>query len=182
MKNGLAATTLAILMLPVLAAAQAPAAPAQGRGGPPPGVAAANAPQQLDQITAKRIAEAAQAAATAAGATVAIAVIDANTDLVHFIRMDGVASRAVEASQGKARATILFGVPTRLLGESVGNGQPISVRVTPTATQNIPIWTVQGGLPILRDGKIIGAIGVGGSTSPQDEKFAQAGIDSLQTR
>src|SRR5699024_6941170 len=135
------------------------------------GVAAANAPAQIDQATARRIAEAAQAAAVAAGATVAIAVVDANTDLVHFIRMDGVASRAVEASQGKARATLLFGVPTRLLGESVAANQPISVRVTPTGTQNIPVWTVQGGLPILRDGKVIGAIGVGGSTSPQDEQF-----------
>jgi glc operon protein GlcG len=182
MMNGLIAGALAVLVLPLAAVAQAPAAPGPRRGGPPPGVAAANAPQQLDQATAKRIAEAAQAAAVAAGANVAIAVLDANTDLVHFIRMDGVASRAVEASQGKARATLLFGVPTRVLGESVASGKPVPVTVTPTATQNIPIWTVQGGLPILRDGKVIGAIGVGGSTSAQDEQFAQAGIDSLQAR
>ena len=182
MRNRLAASVLAVLLLPLAAASQTPTAPTQGRGGPPPGVAVANAQPQIDGITASRIAEAAQAAATAAGATVAIAVVDANTDLVHFIRMDGVASRAVEASQGKARATLLFGVPTRLLGESIAAGQPISVKVTPTGTQGIAIWTVQGGLPILRDGKLIGAIGVGGSTSAQDEQFAQAGIDTLQRR
>jgi glc operon protein GlcG len=169
-------------LLPLTAAGQAPAPGARGRGGPPPGVASANAPQQLDQATARRIAEAAQAAAVAAGASVAIAVVDANTDLVHFIRMDGVASRAVEASQGKARATLLFGVPTRAIGESIAAGQPISVRVTPTGTQGIPIWTVQGGLPIRRGETTIGAIGVGGSTSAQDEQFAQAGIDAVLGR
>jgi glc operon protein GlcG len=41
---------------------------------------------------------------------------------------------------------------------------------------------VQGGLPIMRDGKTIGAIGVGGSTSPQGEQFAQAGINAVLGR
>ena len=83
MRNRLAASVLAVLLLPLAAASQTPTVPTQGRGGPPPGVAVANAPPQIDRITASRIAEAAQAAATAAGATVAIAVVDANTDLVH---------------------------------------------------------------------------------------------------
>lgn len=186
------------LAIAIIAPAAASAQGAPGQGGPPPGqggppaggqggpagLANANAPQRITQETAKRIAEAAQAAAAAAGQRVAIAVLDANSDLVHFIRMDGAASRAVAASEGKARATILFGLPTGVIGESIAAGRPISATVSPTIKQGIEIWTVAGGLPIVQDGRIIGAIGVGGATgsSAQDEVLARAGVAALGAR
>jgi glc operon protein GlcG len=52
--------------------------------------------------------------------------------------------------------------------------------VTPAAATGAPIMAVQGGLPILKNGKVVGAIGVGGSTAANDEVFAQAGINALK--
>ena len=173
----------------MVAQGQAPA-PGQapggvGRGGPGgPGGAGGGgrggAPAQLDFATAKKAVDATEAAAVAANVKVAIAVVDANGDLVYFRRMDGTAGIPVTASQAKARAAILFGVPTKSLQDAVTAGTPVSATVTPAAATGAPIMAVQGGLPILKGGKVIGAIGVGGSTSQNDEIFAQAGIDAIK--
>ena len=154
----------------------APAAPGggQGRGGRGGG------PAQIDFGTALKAAEAAEAAAAAAKAPVAIAIVDANGDLVLFRRMDGAQGIPVTASQAKARAAILFGVPTKTLQDAVAAGTPISATVTPAAATGAPIMAVQGGLPIVRGGKTVGAIGVGGSTSENDEIFAQAGVNAVK--
>lgn len=152
-----------------------------GRGGPgAPGGGRGGAPAQLDFATAKKAVDAAEAAAVAANVKVAIAVVDANGDLVYFRRMDGTAGIPVTASQAKARAAILFGVSTKSLQDAVAAGTPVSATVTPAAATGAPIMAVQGGLPIVKAGKIIGAIGVGGSTSQNDEIFAQAGIDAVK--
>ena len=101
---------LSLVLLPVLnASAQAPAQ-GGGRGG---GRGAAPPPQGIDLATAKRMAAAAEAEAVRSDASVAIAIVDANGDLVYLQRMDGVSPRGVTASQGKARAAVLFGLPTR---------------------------------------------------------------------
>ena len=153
------------------AAAQAPQG--QGRGqaaAPKPGI---------DAATAKKMVAAAEAAAIAANAAVAIAVVDANGDLVYFERMDGASARAVTSSQGKARAAILFGVPTKAVQDSIAAGKPIPVTVTAPAAGAWEITTGQGGLPIIKDGKVVAAIGCGGSLPANDEKFAQAGIDAM---
>ena len=72
----------------------------------------------------RRPRDATEAAAVAAKAKVAIAVVDANGDLVYFRRMDGTAGIPVTASQAKARAAILFGVPTKSLQDAVAAGTP----------------------------------------------------------
>jgi glc operon protein GlcG len=182
----LVAAMAALTSETMFAQGQAPA-PGQGpggagRGGPggPGGGGRGGAPAQLDFATAKKAADATEAAAVAADAKVAIAVVDANGDLVYFRRMDGTAGVPVTASQAKARAAILFGVPTKSLQDAVAAGTPVSATVTPAAATGAPIMAVQGGLPILKAGKVIGAIGVGGSTSQNDEIFAQAGIDAIR--
>jgi glc operon protein GlcG len=131
----------------------------------------------IDFATAQKMAVAARAAAAAAGANVAIAVVDSNGDLVYFERMDG--SGAVAASQGKARAAMLFGLPTKQVADAMAAGKSLPVTVTkpPQGAQELLI--LQGGLPVVKDGKVVAAIGVGGSSSANDEKFAQAGIDAL---
>jgi glc operon protein GlcG len=58
-------------------------------------------------------------------------------------------------------------------------GKPLPVTVTKPPQGAQELWILQGGLPVIKDGKVVAAIGVGGSTSPNDEKFAQAGIDAL---
>ncbi|MCC7010238.1 MAG: heme-binding protein [Acidobacteria bacterium] len=151
-----------------------------GAGGPGGGGGRGGAPAQVDFATAKKAMDATEAAANAANAKVAIAVVDANGDLVYFRRMDGAASVAVTASQAKARAAILFGVPTKALQDAVAAGTPVSATVTPAAATGAPIMAVQGGLPIVKAGKVVGAIGVGGSSSQNDELFAQAGIDAVK--
>jgi glc operon protein GlcG len=161
------------------ATAQAPAqpqgAPAGQQQPPPP-------KQNIDVATAKKMVAAAEAAATAANAHVAISIVDANGDLVYFERMDGAAPRAVTSSQGKARAALLFGVPTKEAKDAMDAGKPLPTILTAPAAGAWELTIQQGGLPILKDGKVIAAIGCGGSASSNDEKFAQAGIDAMSSK
>ncbi len=159
-----------------LAAWQLPGQAGRGQG------ARDNTPpvQSLDVATAKKLVAGAEAAAIAAKAKVGIAVVDANGDLVYFERMDGATARAVASSQGKAHAAVLFGLPTKAVLDSIAAGKPVSANVTaPPAGGSLQLTVNQGGLPIIKDGKTIGGIGVGGSESSQDEKFAQAGLDAV---
>ncbi len=113
-----------------------------------------------------------------ANAKVGIAVVDANGDLVLSERIDGASARGVASSQGKARAALLFGLPTKEVKDSIDAGKPVSAIITiPVADPNGLVIN-QGGLPILKDGKVVGGIGVGGSASSEDERFAQAGLDA----
>jgi glc operon protein GlcG len=154
------------------AAAQA-APQTQAQSQPP-------APKQgIDVTTAKKMVVAAEAAATAANAHVAIAVVDIDGDLVYFERMDGASSMAVTTSQGKARAALMFGMPTKEVQDAVAAGKPISTTITAPASGAWELTPRQGGLPILKDGKVVAAIACGGSAPAMDEKFAQAGIDAI---
>ena len=116
----LLALGLAILgSISALAQNPAPAAPAPGgaapanagRGGG--GGGRGGAPALIDLATARKMVDAAEVAANAAGLKVAMAVVDANGDLVYFRRMDGAIAAGVTAAPGKALAAILFGVPTK---------------------------------------------------------------------
>jgi glc operon protein GlcG len=146
----------------------------QGRGQ------AAPPPQNIDVATAMKMVAAAEAAAVSANAQVAIAVVDANGDLVYFERMDGASARAVTSSQGKARAALLFGLPTKDVQDAIRAGKPISVTVTNPAAGAWELTPAQGGLPVVKDGKVIAAIGCGGSLPANDEKFAQAGLNAAK--
>jgi glc operon protein GlcG len=138
------------------------------------------APSLIDFNTAKALVEAATAEAKANNANVAIAVVDSNGDLVYFIRMDGASARAVTSSQGKARAAILFGLPTKVAADAVAAGTPLSATLNPSVASAFPIAVQQGGLPIIKDGKVIGGVGIGGASPASDEMFAQKGIDSIK--
>ncbi len=83
-------------------------------GGPPPAP-----PQNIDLATAKKMVAAAEAAAVAANAHNGFAVVDANGDLVFFERMDGAAPRALTSAEGKARAALMFGMPTKDVRDNV---------------------------------------------------------------
>ena len=161
------AASLVHAQAPVAASAVSPAP----RPGPPP------VKSTIDFATAQKVAVAARTAAPAADAKVAIAIVDSNGDLVYFERMDG--SGAVAASQGKARAAMLFGLPTKQVADAMAAGKPLAVTLTKPPQGAQEFMVLQGGLPIIKDGKVVAAIGVGGSSSPNDEKFAQAGIDAL---
>ena len=146
--------------------------------GAPPGQPAAPRPMGIDVATAKRMVAAAEAAAMSLNARVGIAVVDVNGDLVYFERIDGAAARAVLSSQGKARAALMFGIPSKQIGEAIAAGRPLTATITSPGQMVSEITPAQGGLPIMKDGKLIAAIGVGGSTAAQDEQIAQAGLDA----
>lgn len=139
------------------------------------------APALMDLATAKSLTETTVAAARAANANVAISIVDANGDLVFFERMDGAISMAVTSSQGKARTAILFGMPTKAAADAAAAGTPLNAKITPSGAGSFAIAVQQGGLPIIKDGKIIGGIGVGGSSPANDETFAQKALDSFRT-
>ena len=126
----LLALGLAILgSISALAQNPAPAAPAPGgaapanagRGGG--GGGRGGAPALSDLATARKMVDAAEVAANAAGLKVAMAVVDANGDLVYFRRMDGAIAAGVTAAPGEARAAILFGVPTKQVADAAEIGR-----------------------------------------------------------
>jgi len=102
---------------------------------------------------------------------VSIAVVDEAGYLLHLERMDGATLPSPEIATLKARTAALSRVPTKFL-EDVSKER--------TATLMFPgRLPVQGGLPILYEGECVGAIGVSGVKSPEDEQIATAGIAAL---
>ncbi len=118
---------------------------------------------------AKQAGLAAEAFARQNGATPSIAVVDDAGTLLYFVRIDGNFAAAANVSIGKARTSANFKKPTKEFEDIINKG-----RFTMTA---LPDFTpLQGGVPILHDGQVIGAVGVSGAKSAaQDEEVAKAG-------
>ena len=146
---------------------------AQNRGPAP-----AAKPQTIDLATARKMVLAAEQEALKANARVGIAVVDSNGDLVYSERLDGASPRGTISAQGKARAALLFGLPTKQVQDIIASGKPVPAMITIPPTGASELTINQGGLPILKEGKVIGGIGVGGSASSEDERFAQTGLDA----
>ena len=129
----------------------------------------------LSLAEANRIVEGAIGAATEMGIKINVAVCDAGGRLVAFNRMDGAIWGGVYGSQGKAVASAAFGRSSGELQERAGT-PIISGILSAEGGHGIPS---QGALPIVRNGVVEGACGVGGGSSQQDEDCAKAGIDKL---
>ena len=136
-------------------------------------------PQQIDVATAKKMVAAVEAAAAAMNQHVAVCVMDTRGDMVFFERMDTVNVIPVGSSQAKAHAVLLFGIPSGQIGDAIRDGKPVVPKGKAPLAGYGEMDFRQGGLPIMKNGKMIGAIGVGGSASESDEQFAQAGIDAV---
>jgi glc operon protein GlcG len=121
---------------------------------------------------AKKIAAAAETEATKRSWTVAIAVVDISGGLILFHRIDDVQTGSLDVAIAKARTAARFKRPTRALGDAVAKGN-LGIVALPG------VMPIPGGLPIMADGKVIGAVGVSGMSSDQDEIIAQAGLDGL---
>jgi len=127
----------------------------------------------LDQ--AKKLAALSVAEATKNNWKMAIAVVDVAGDLVYFEKMDGTQVASVNIAQDKARSAVRFKRPTKAMQDVLAQG---GAGVRFLALQGaIP---VEGGLPIVMDGKIVGAIGASGGSSDQDGLTAKAGADSVK--
>lgn len=124
---------------------------------------------------ANRIVAGAIDAATEMGIRINVAVCDAGGRLLAFNRMDGAIWGGVYGSQGKAVASAAFGRSSGELQERATT-PIISGILAAEGGHGIPS---QGALPIIRNGMVEGACGVGGGTSQQDEDCAAAGIAKL---
>ncbi|MFD9366083.1 heme-binding protein [Streptomyces sp. NPDC060020] len=118
----------------------------------------------------------ARSAAEAAGATVSVTVLDAGGHLLAFRRDDRAVLISGETSTRKAYTALQLNAPTAELVEAVRPGGPF--HTLPTALDR-PLLFIAGGLPVHRDGRLVGAIGVGGGAPEQDHAFAAAALDAL---
>lgn len=152
--------------------------PASAQQPPPPAAPAATVmPPYGLAITleqAKRAMAAAELEAAKNSWQVAITILDSGGNLVMFHKLDNAQLSAVTVSEGKARTALEFKRPSKTLDDAIAAGGP-GLRLL--ALKNIT--PIEGGLTILVDGKIIGAIGVSGALSSQDAMVAKAGADAL---
>ena len=127
----------------------------------------------IDIAAAKKAMAAAEAEAVKNNWGVAIAIVDSGANLVMLHRLDNAQLSSVRIAEQKARTAAEFRRPTKVFEDAVAGGG-VGLRVL-TFGANV----AEGGVPIVSDGKVIGAIGVSGVQSHQDAQVAQAGADAV---
>jgi len=151
-------------VLALLAALPAKAQTAPPPYGPPIGIE-----------NARKAMNAAEGEATKNNWAVVIAIIDSGGHIVMLHRRDDVQLSSIELSQGKAKTALMFKRPSKVLDDAISGGGP-GLRFLALKD----IVPLEGGLPLVIDGKIVGAIGVSGVLSSQDAQIARAGADALK--
>jgi glc operon protein GlcG len=121
---------------------------------------------------AKKIVAAAQADATKSNLNVAVAILDEGGHLLLFEKMDETQTGSVTVAIAKARSAFLFKRPTKVFEDAVQGGRNVILALEGA----LPI---EGGLPLMVAGKVVGAIGVSGATAQQDGAVAAAGAAAL---
>jgi len=145
--------------------------------GQTPLVPPANAPYgaPITADTAKKLAAAAIAEARKNNWAMAVAVVDTGGYLVYFERMQDTQLGSVEVAIDKAKSAALFRRPTKSFQDTVaGGGEGLRIL---RLTGAMP---VEGGIAIIVDGKLIGAVGASGGSSDQDGRTAQAGVAAMK--
>jgi uncharacterized protein GlcG (DUF336 family) len=127
----------------------------------------------LTLAEARSYADRAMDRAQASGRRIAVAVLNGLGELIQLDRMDGTAPMNVELAEAKARTALNFERPT---GEVAGAfaGDPERLRMIESVVRFKPVL-IAGGLPVLRQGVVVGAIGVSGA-DPEDDAIARAAI------
>jgi uncharacterized protein GlcG (DUF336 family) len=124
---------------------------------------------------ARKIMTAAEGEATKNNWAVVIAILDSGGHLVMLHRRDDVQLSSLEIAQGKAKTALMFKRPSKVLDDAISSGgSGLRFLALPG------IVPLEGGMPIVLDGKIIGAIGVSGVLSSQDAQIARAGLEALK--
>ena len=122
---------------------------------------------------AEKVAAAAEAEAKKRNATVVIVVVDDGGYPIVLKRLNDTQVASVDVGIGKARTAAIFRRPSKDFEDQITHGRTASL-VLPGATP------LQGGLPLVFDGKVVGAIGVSGNTPQEDEAIANAGAASFE--
>ena len=151
---------MVVLLMAASASAQAP----------PPAYGSAIS---LDQ--AKKVMAGAEAEAKKNNWPVVIAILDSGGQLVMLQRLDNAQWGSVEVAKDKARSAVAFRRPTKVFQDLIAQGGANMRLLNLTGASML-----EGGIPIVVDGKIVGGIGVSGVTAQQDAQIGQAGIDTLK--
>jgi uncharacterized protein GlcG (DUF336 family) len=117
---------------------------------------------------AEAVIHAAEAEAKKKGWPLNIAVVDSGANLVTFLRMDGAQVGSIAISEHKARASAKYRRPTKVFEEAIQKGNLFILTLD-------DVIASRGGIPLIEDGKIIGAVGCSGATGSQDEVVCLAG-------
>src|SRR6185369_16938141 len=157
-------TLIGACFLALLAAAPARAQTTPLPYGPPIGIEGARA-----------VMAAAENEAAKNNWAVVISIIDSGGNIVMLHRHNDVQLSSIEISQGKAKTALMFKRPSKVLDDAISSG---GTGLRFLALKDIV--PLEGGIPIVIDGKIVGAIGVSGVLSAQDAQIARAGIDALK--
>jgi len=123
---------------------------------------------------ARKVAAAAEAEATAAGWPMVIAVMDSAANLVVLHKMDHAQTGSVPIAQAKAESVVKFKRPTKAFEDALTAGG-INLRLLAT----LGACPLEGGLPLLVEGRLVGAIGVSGMQSTQDAQVAASGARAM---
>jgi len=124
---------------------------------------------------AKKAAAPAIAEAAKNNWTMAVAIVDPAGTLVYYEKMDGTQNGSAHIAIEKARTSALFKRPTRAIQDAIAaGGEGLRFLKLEGATP------IEGGIPLVMDGKIVGAIGVSGGASVQDGQCAKAGADAVK--
>lgn len=157
-------TLTGAIVLALLAAVPARAQTTPPPYGPPIGIDGARA-----------VMAAAESEAAKNNWAVVISIIDSGGNIVMLHRHNDVQLSSIEISQGKAKTALMFKRPSKVLDDAISSG---GAGLRFLALKDIV--PLEGGLPIVADGKIVGAIGVSGVLSSQDSQVARAGADGLK--
>ena len=157
--------TAATLALSTAAFAQQP--------GPPPSPPQYGTPIALE--LAKKAIAAAEAEAKKNNWNMVIVILDSGGNIVMLQRMDGAQLGSIDVAKEKAYSAVAFRRPTKAFDDALAQGGAnLRILRLPGASP------VEGGIPVVADGKVIGSVGVSGGTSAQDAQVARAGIDSMK--
>lgn len=126
----------------------------------------------LNLAAARRVAAAAEADAQKRGLGVVVAVVDDSGTLLVLERLDDTQIASVDVAIGKARTAAIFRRPSGVFEDQIKNGR-VAALALPGAT------ALRGGVPLIYQGRVIGAIGVSGDSPTIDEEIASAGAAAL---
>lgn len=127
----------------------------------------------LSLAAARRIVAASAAEASARGLGVVIVVVDDAGHVILLERMDTAQVASVNVGVGKARTAAIYRRPSRVFEEQIKNGRVAALALADATP-------LQGGVPILVDGQVVGAVGVSGDTPQADEEIAMAGANAIR--
>lgn len=129
----------------------------------------------LSLSAARAIISAAEREAASRGVGVVTVVVDGAGNVIQLSRMDSAQVASVEVGIGKARTAAIFRRPSRFFEEQVRNGRVAALALAGATP-------LQGGVPVVIDGAVVGAVGVSGDSPQVDEDIAIAGANAIAAR